>query len=194
MMCDLRAEHLKGASLSQRQIDWLMARGVPPLALGKPWALATDHVVFDERGSFEFARHLHDEEGRRVMTIGVEARRSDSAVPDVTDIVAWDVASGRLATWCGRAFALGQEQVLGVNFGAEPLAVWRSPLNWLRASRRGIVIVRPWLARDWLEDVADVGVVAEDEAHGYDLDELLLRKPSRFKVVVREHANERSTG
>ena len=58
------------------------------------------------------------------------------------------------------------------------LPVWRSPLNWLRAGRDGIVIIRPEAAASLLDGAGPL--LAEDVAHARALRELLTRTGPRI--------------
>ena len=70
------------------------------------------------------------------------------------------------------------------HLNAEWVRVWRSPLNWLRASRAGIVILRPEQACFVLAHL--LFFIAEDEPHQVEL-EHLLRLDTGQANVDRHH-------
>ncbi|MEY9189156.1 hypothetical protein [Bradyrhizobium ottawaense] len=160
----IRLAHLHGRSLKQREIDRFAELGVPALHLGSPWPILVDKVVF-EGVFFSFADDL-GVLGELAFTIVVFSNAG------MIDVAAWQPETERLAVWRGDGFALGERQIHLPNPLAGGLHVFRSPIDWLRASRRGIVIVQPQFARAVLADVPVL--VAEDEQHRKELQELFL--------------------
>ncbi|WFU89528.1 hypothetical protein QA644_06665 [Rhizobium sp. CC1099] len=133
--------------LMQRHLDWLRACGVPMTAIVQPdpLRLARGHKAADER--FE----------------------PDPAGPDWfvfaerDDLIFWRPRTGELATWAGRAFALGESAISNAstysfNFA---LNIFASPLDWLRAARDGVVVLDWRHAFDHLRECPRVAV---DEA------------------------------
>jgi hypothetical protein len=151
-------------------MDALM--GPPPLKAG--------YVVFDQHG-FEFEHH---------SSLGTEGTRASLfLVTDpwgtALDIVAWCSKTGRLATWLGRAWAIGEDTIYRPRLSDHgALPVWRDPVRYLQANREGIVIVRPHAAALYLEDVGPP--LAEDTLHGLELEELLTRPCPRILVPTPE--------
>lgn len=131
-------------SLRQSHIDWLIAQGVPAIAIVMPYALEIARGIRAEDGIFE-----HDPVG----TVWFVFNEPD-------DTIFWNPKTGEVATDLGRAFALGQDEI--ANPGATSLGQWlhvhESPLDWLRASRRGIVVLRWELAFEQLRDVERIAV------------------------------------
>jgi hypothetical protein len=75
---------------------------------------------------------------------------------NVVDIAAWQPRTGELASWRGQAFCLGDLDDLfnpAIYFAGGTLPIHASPLEWLRASRDGIVIMRPELTYSYLRNV-----------------------------------------
>jgi hypothetical protein len=78
------------------------------------------------------------------------------------DIVFWHRRTDRLASWSGRAFALGEDiidQPQTYSFDCA-LNIFADPIDWLRARRDGIVVLpTQWpFAFDRLRDVPRVAV------------------------------------
>ena len=124
----------------------LTGQGVPAIALIRPnlMRIATGHKASD--GRFE-----PDPSGNRWCAFEVE---------DVDDIVFWQPDTDALATWDGRAFALGQE-VIGEAatycFDCS-LNIFASPLDWLQAKRDGIVVLDWTIAFDRLRDAPRIAI------------------------------------
>ena len=84
-------------------------------------------------------------------------------VSDVDDIVFWQKETGKIATWTGRAFALGEEiicEATTYSFG-HALNIFSDPLDWLRARRDGIVVLDWNLAFDRLRDAPRIAVTED---------------------------------
>ena len=67
------------------------------------------------------------------------------------DILAGDPA-GPLGLWLGQVAMIGQEQIQLSRLG-EPLAVFATLMDWLRAGRTGVVILNPARAAGLLDGV-----------------------------------------
>jgi hypothetical protein len=169
---EIGSEHLKGRSLTQNELDQFKTLGIDGLCLGTPWPVLADSVVFSNN-TFEFTRHVGGESSSPAYIIGV------LGFGGLIDLVAWEPASFHIASWLGRAFAISEQQIEAPHL--EPLPVWRSPLEWLRAGRRGIVILRPEIA--WSR-LADVPVLAETVEDGLEL-RRLLSPPLKPRIFVR---------
>ena len=133
---------------SQEDLDAFLRAGVDILALATPIGMrvAVGGVAHD--GLFE-----PDPDGERWVAF---------EQPFDGDIVFWNRNSGRLCTWCGRTFALGQELIdepATYSFDCN-LNIFADPLEWLRAKRDGIVILAGrWAdAFDRLRDCPRVAV------------------------------------
>lgn len=111
-------------------------------------ALAVEAVVFLPNRRFEFAKAMADATGYRLAII-VPAR--DEA-GEVIDLAAWSPATGDVFVWHGRAGLLGAESVNEPR-GSEPLAVFETVEDWLRADRRGVVILDYGRAAEALDGV-----------------------------------------
>jgi len=173
---EIRAEHLKCRSLSQRELDFFRSRGVDALTLATPWPVLGDRVAFQSSGSFDFARDQHDSNALPAFIMGVLGGGG------LIDLCAWQLETDRTALWLGAGFALGEKQIASPHF--EPLPVWKSPLAWLRADRHGLVILRPDIA--WSR-LADLALLAENVEHGREL-RCLLVPPFEPRIFVPANA------
>ena len=75
---------------------WLFAHGVAPEAMAEPWPLRSARVVFDDLYGFDFRRH-----GESAIIFKAEDRG------DELDLIAWEARTGKLASWHGNIFCLG---------------------------------------------------------------------------------------
>ena len=167
------SEHARGEVLRPQDRAWLRQQGVGPAGYfgrrGTCGLPMRDVVVFRRGRRFDFARHCRGEEieRRKVLTF---LAHDELGAP--IDVVAWDTANDTVACW------LGLVGLLGLDFpcpgiAGDPLVVFPDPLAWLKADRRGVVIVRPSLARQHLLE-ADA-IRAADIAHAGAVESLLLR-------------------
>ncbi len=175
MNADPHISEALGSPLDQRALNWLQGHGVDHEAITQPWPLRTGRVVFGEGraelnrlGDFSFVLPLMADDG-------------------IADAIAWAPGSGRLATFAGIGAALGQAQIGWGGLGTigRPVCVWRSPLGWLKAGRRGLVIVDIERAAHVL---AGVAIEAEDADHAADLRRALVVPPP----VITAHSNRRA--
>lgn len=74
------------------------------------------------------------------------------------DLVLWNIETGNVAAWAGRAFALGGSDLNASSGVLRPLYIWGDPLDWLRDRARGIVVVDWHRAFDRLRDIPAVAV------------------------------------
>jgi hypothetical protein len=163
-------------NLRPGDVSELERMGIPADALAGPAPVRSGHVVFDELG-FEFEQHhRHGQEGVRaflfLITDGQDVAR---------DVIAWSPSLNKLTTWLGRAWALGEEAACRPRLSSQgELPVWRSPVGWLKARRRGLCLVRPKAAAYYLDDAGPL--LAEDMAHGAELKQLLTRHAPRILI------------
>jgi hypothetical protein len=152
--------------------------GVDPDALLHPHPLRADWVAFLSDGLFEFARYLEDTN----VTVEPAFTLVVTTTYGAIDIAAWQPQANRIGLWLNRAVALGEEQILAPRLGDEALAVRPTPMSWLRARRRGIVILRPSAAFFYLRDVPSL--CAEDFAHAEELERILNPTKAKTKIVL----------
>lgn len=142
---EIAAEHARAACLRQADLDALRAAGVPAVARscwGDYAPIARDRVVF-EGNHFEFARYRPQAEP---VSAYVMVLLGDGCEP--LDLLAFRLG-GQAATWNGAASMAGEEQVAFPRLG-EPLDAHASVVEWLRADRRGIMILDYTRAADSL--------------------------------------------
>jgi hypothetical protein len=96
------------------------------------------------------------------------------------DIVAWDPKTNRLGSWLGAAFALGQGLIFAARL-SDGLLVHRTPVEWLCAGGKGIVIFNHNMARSYLADVGPL--VVENPRHRRELAAALAHPLPRILVV-----------
>ena len=112
------------------------------------------------------------------------------AISSSTNRSSWTPVQNALATWRGDAFALGQEAVFNpaTYFDGGALHVHETPLQWLRADRQGIVILRHDLSHAYLAHCqrlacSDTGFAKKVKAW------LQPRKPT-VKILVEAQAEK----
>lgn len=163
--------------LCRRTREELARAGIPPAALEVPSPVLTAHVIFCGAASFEFDQHHASGEPGTPVLLFLMTDPCGTAV----DIAAFDYRTGQLAIWLGRAWALGQERVYAPRLSEhQALAVWRSPLDWLRHGRHGVVLIRSHAAACHLDDAGPL--MAEDVQHGLELRRVLARPGPRILV------------
>jgi hypothetical protein len=174
---DLEAEHQSHDDLDQALRNWLEAQGVSAQAIASPWPIKAATVRLAKDGRFD-----RDPDGVMALTIAVIDHG------EIVDLAAWHAGSGRLATWLGVGFALGQAQIFeaATYMFDSPLLVHRTPLGWLRAKCRGIVILRPELAYGYLAHVEHIE--AEDEAHEWEIRKLVRPPEPRVRFTFRQRS------
>ena len=129
-----------------KELLWLHKQGVTMVAMTRPWIIGAERVSFDGKSGFDF-----DATGDRAMIF----RAEDNGI--TTDLIAW--SGNKLATWRNVAFALGDASQIfnpATWFGGGGLRIHASPLEWLRAHRTGIVILKPELCWAYLRNVPRV--------------------------------------
>lgn len=143
------------------------------------YALAYDAVCFLPGDRFEFGRDMRDATGARDAII-VPAMNEFG---ELTDLAAWLPHTGELALWRGVVSMLGQNNIFAPRLG-EPLLVHENVADWLRAGRRGVVIIDP--ARALMLLAGDRLAVADAKFGRRLRDALRLPAPKIF--VTRDSA------
>lgn len=151
--------------LLPRHLTWLRANGVPMDAIIQPEPVRLAHGFGAHDGRFE----------------------RDPTGPDwfvffeCEDLIFWRPRTGEVATWAGRAFALGESAIDNASGYALDghLHVFADPLQWLRSGRRGIVVLDWARAFDELRHCPRIAV-AESLLSTYRLAMRPVRMPRLF--------------
>lgn len=162
--------------LLPREVEEVEQLGIPPDTLAGPIPVGAGYVIFDELG-FVFDHHTgHSAVGTRAFLFLITDHQGVAR-----DVIAWAPQLGKLTTWLNRAWALGEETIYRPRLtDHEALPVHRTPVGWLKARREGVCLVRPRAASHYLCDTGPL--LAEDEAHGDELDRLLTRPAPRILI------------
>jgi hypothetical protein len=137
-------------------------------------ALHCDTVCFLSGGRFEFARDMRDASGD-VLAVIIPAL---DKYCETIDLVAWSLDTGAVATWRGEAVMLGEEQINAPRLDGDALWVFADAADWLRAGRRGVVVLDASRVR-WR--LAQEKLIVADAAFGRRLrDALRLPEPLIF--------------
>jgi hypothetical protein len=132
-------------------------------------------------GGFEFAPVNDD---KAVVAAVIEAYASDCET--VSDLVAWPVADfTRVRRMFGRADCLGSWNIASAASYVldTPLMVYRTPLAWLQAGCRGVVVLDPAIAARRLLDAAG-SVSGEDRQHSEELATMVAALAGSVRFVA----------
>jgi hypothetical protein len=137
------AEHKQGASPTLEIIQAMIGEGVDMDAICRRVEFGDldpprlDRVVYTENG-FEFAEYRPDDEHVGALVFVVR-----NHIGDPIDLAAWSPPRPP-ALWHSRGCMLGEDGIFGPRMTATAaLLVHASPLEWLRAACRGVVIIDP---------------------------------------------------
>ena len=158
--------------------EWLADRGVPSPAITEPWPIRSARVKFDGLHGFDF-----NTEGDQALIFKAEDRGEQ------TDFVAWEPRTGNLASWYGNAFCLGDADDIfnpATYFRDGYLRIHASPLEWLRAGRDGIVILRRDFAYAHLRFCRQL--LCDDPAHAEEVERLLQAPGPTAQIFIADEA------
>jgi hypothetical protein len=128
---------------------------------------------------FDFADEV-EEEG--VQAIAFLARDDDG---ELADLVVWSLSPRRLASWQGATALLGADEICAPRLTQEAARwVHRTPLEWLKSDRKGVVIIDPTRAVLALRDFGPF--FAHCDAHAPELVELFRSRAPSVYVPVSE--------
>ena len=164
-------------TLLPREVHDLTRAGVPASALMKPHPLRAGYIVWVSAERFEFEHHISYGKPERAFLFLVQ---DSEGAP--LDVVAWQPQAQRLGSWLGRTWGLGEESIYQPRLTSDALPIWRTPLDWLRAHRRGCVLLQPKLAARFLDCAAPLQ--AEDIPHGHELRQVLTIPAPRIVIAV----------
>jgi len=158
--------------LRQKQLDWFRRHGVPATSLFRSVDTGNPTAIMIANGVKATDCRFDDDPSGPAWFVFEECE----------DAVFWNPLDGALATYNGRAFALGEDAVTNPGTYAfdNRLDLYPDPLSWLRAGRDGCVIL-DW-PRAWsrLQDAPRVGV-SESLVRTY---ERHMRQPAGPEVFV----------
>ncbi len=182
------AEWCACARLRQADLDHLRAAEVSVLALagdleGGGFCVMRDRIVpHVSAHRFEFSRH-DATAGEGVPALIVLALDSNG---DPTDLVAFrNGPAPFIGSWLGRIGMLGED---GLWRARDALTVHATPLDWLRAERRGVCVVDPVWAAPKLRDAGTMEVGSQAERRRL-ADMLTVRLPDiRVRPTIRSAA------
>ena len=179
-MNDILREHACASPLKQADIDAFVADGVHAIALARAWSgdfapIARSQVIFDS-DRFEFAKYVRH--GGAPANAYIVAALDQFG--DAIDLVAF--RPDRHATWLGRAVLLGGEQPFLPRIGDDGLDVHENVVAWLRAERRGVLILNHGRAASILKATGPLRVASTRQARF--LRDALTTQPPR--IIVRE--------
>ena len=161
---------------------WFLRQGVPSPALLYPELPRRARVVFHEDQPFF---DLAEDVGEDGVDALIFLARDD--LGDCCDLVAWNSSRRKIASWFGAAALLGADDILAPRLTPEgALPIYRTPLEWLRAGREGVVIVEACRAALELRDFGPLA--AEDQIHGLELQRLFRRTEPEIYVPERRAA------
>ncbi len=167
--------------------DFFLRQGVHPCALESDPAphvgfpVLASRVAITGAHRFEFESLLQgDADFQHALVIPAR-----DEFGGVVDLVAWVPGRAGLASWSGRVCLLGEHWAHSSRLG-EPLHVFPNALEWLKAGRRGVVVIEPHKAAILLHGVT---LLVDDPAFGFELRNLLSIAPN---IVVRANALRRA--
>jgi hypothetical protein len=159
----------------QPAIDWLIVtKGIAP-----------EHIISP---SPVMACKGHCAEDLRFDPDPIEGKNCFTFEEENGDRVFWHPATGRLATWEGRSFALGESLIYNPSvtaFGGA-LNIFSSPVRWLKKGRDGICIIHWDRAFDILRYVGGNIVVDEPVFALYQRSMKPAHMPKVFVLTQRE--------
>ena len=176
---ELQLDHYGDSSLRAAGVEALIHRGISLDAMMDPSPIKKARVRFLRCRRFEYA--YPDEAGPDVTkAITIPSFDEDGVL---IDVVAWCPADDRFASLYGTCPVLGADVIAFSHVAG--LSVFRSPLNWLRTNRNGVVLIDKQAAA-WR--LAGIPVFGEDAAHDEELDRLLTIRP-----VLSRRLSQRET-
>jgi hypothetical protein len=171
---NLSALHRTYGFPTDDEIWWLLQRGVTEDALTSSWSVTATSARFEDKG------FCADPDGERALIFRAEDRG------EPIDLIAWQPRSNKLATLLGVGFCIGDlEQTFCPSswFAGGGLHIHRSPLEWLLAERRGIVIAQPRYVHAYLKNCPRL--ICTDHALASDLNNWLKPPRRTAKIFIR---------
>jgi hypothetical protein len=154
-----------------------------PEVMAEPWPLRSADVVFDDLYGFDFRR-----DGEPAIIFKAENRG------DEPDLIAWETSTGKLASWHGNTFCLGDLDQIdnpATYFMGGALGIHASPLEWLRAQRKGIVILRKEFAYAHLRFCPRI--VCDDLTQAEKIERWLRAPEPTAEILIEDKAERQVT-
>lgn len=162
------------------ELEWLFAHGVAPDAMAEPWPIRSARVVFDGLHGFDFTR-----DGEPAIIFKAEDCGEE------IDLIAWQPRTEKLASWHGNTFCLGDLDQIdnpATYFMDGALRIHADPLDWLRASREGIVVLRRDFAYAHLRFCPRI--VCDDLSHAERVERWVRPPKSTVEILVADEAKK----
>jgi hypothetical protein len=166
-------------SPTDAQLDWLSDKDVLEAAMGINPQIGSAVV------RFESDHFQEDPTGHPVFTFPIHEHG------EVIDFAAWHPESGRLAVFYGVGFAINQEAIFNPasHFCGQPLRIHRTPLEYLKADRHGIVIINSSLTYVSLRGSGPLSVA--DNALGHRIRRWwAAQAPTCPEILMEVHSDE----
>ena len=181
---DIIAEHTECTLPTDELLSALARDGVDLAALVRRWEAGLDiprldRVVYMD-GVFEFAAYVPDRADHAGALIFVVRDH----IGDAVDLAAWSPPRAP-ALWLASGSMLGAENVFAPRM-RDALPVHAGPLEWLRDSCRGVVVVDETKAADLLRRAEPLQAASVE--HGRQLRHMLEVKPPRILVPSAREA------
>jgi len=153
-------------------LDAICRRRVEQIAWTDP--PRQDYVVCLGENRFEFARYRPTARNSLALIFTVR-----NHLGDLIDLVACTGSARRPALWCARGCLLGEESLFSPRI-REGLPVHPTPMEWLRASCRGVVILDAEKSKHLLYRAQPLEAATTN--HGRELRAIMEVKPPRILV------------
>jgi hypothetical protein len=165
--------------MSSSAFHWLLSQGVPRAVLAAEVPCLAKVVFHRSQSFFDF---VDDGEGIDALIL---LARDECGEP--ADLVAWSTRHQELGAYFGAVSVLGADDILAPRLtGEAALLIHRTPLEWLKAGREGVVIIN---AEDAAVALRDFGpFVARDVEHGKELRRIFRRREPRIFVPDKRAA------
>ena len=168
-MLEWRADLQARAEPSRDWFDYVRSSGIDmPMVYRFAGLLAVTKCTFLPGGRFDWAS-----EGGEFAAV-IEVVEIERGEPVTRDLTAWAIAEpARFGTAMGAASILGGDQLRNPAsfFPDQPLPVWRTPLGWVKAGCRGVVLLDEASGPRRL--AGDLGkLLVEDLEHAREIDRL----------------------
>jgi hypothetical protein len=151
---------------------------VPVCALVEPDPIRKSVVLPVSPTCFDFAS-AGDENA-----IGAVLILARDIMGDPQDVIAWNAKTGLLRSLYGRARVLGEDEVLMPRLDCGGcIRIWRNPLDWLRARRRGVVLLNGITSASLLAEVGSL--VVDDAAHRREVLRVIARPLPLIHIADR---------